>query len=121
MAGLYSYFSCLDESHKIAQDLDTPEGTFWHGIMHRQEPDAANAAYWFRHLSKHAVFPALRDEARHQRFDMGAEWDPFAFIDFCESARVRPGSDEEQMAMQVQLAEWQLLFDYCAGDGEKTR
>ena len=26
----------------------------------------------------------------------------------------RPGSEEEHIAMQVQLFEWQLLFDYCA-------
>ena len=114
LAGLYLYFSCLDEAHKIAQDLETPEGSFWHGIMHRQEPDAANAGYWFRHMGKHPIFPELRTEAHKMRFDTGDEWDPFAFIDFCESSRVRPGSAEEQIAMQVQLDEWQLLFDYCA-------
>ncbi len=114
LSGLYLYFSCLDEAHKIAQDVETPEGSFWHGIMHRQEPDAANAGYWFRHMGKHPIFPELRTEAHKSRFDTGEEWDPFAFIDFCESARVRPGSAEEQIAMQVQLDEWQLLFDYCA-------
>ncbi len=119
LSGLYLYFSCLDEAHKIAQDLSTPEGTFWHGIMHRQEPDAGNAAYWFRLLGKHAIFPSLRDEARRLRFDTGRDWNPFEFIDFCESARVRPGSDEEDIALRVQLAEWQLLFDYCAR--EKSR
>src|SRR5512132_3678170 len=39
LAGLYLYFSCLDEAHEIAQPIDTPEGSYWHGIMHRQEPD----------------------------------------------------------------------------------
>jgi hypothetical protein len=114
LAGLCLYFSCLDAAHKIAQDLETPEGSFWHGIMHRQEPDAGNAAYWFRQLGKHAIFPELRLKAQQSRFDTGKEWDPFQFIDYCESARVRPGSTEEKIAMQVQLDEWQLLFDYCA-------
>ncbi len=41
--------------------------------------------------------------------------DPFAFIDFCEQARRRPGSESEQLALRIQLAEWQILFDYCAG------
>jgi hypothetical protein len=41
-------------------------------------------------------------------------WDPFRFIDFCERARQMPGSTDEQLAKAVQLAEWQLLFDYCA-------
>lgn len=114
LAGLYLYFSCLDEAHSIAQDLNTTEGSFWHGIMHRQEPDPGNADYWFRRVGKHPVFPALRDEAQLVRFDTGKEWDPFAFIEFCEASRVRPGSAEETIAMQVQLLEWQLLFDYCA-------
>jgi hypothetical protein len=114
LAGLYLYFSCLEEAHSIAQDLNTREGSFWHGIMHRQEPDAGNAAYWFRQVGSHPIFPALQFEANKARFVTGAEWDPFAFIDFCEAARVRGGSHEEDIAMQVQLAEWQLLFDYCA-------
>ncbi|MGH9633172.1 MAG: hypothetical protein ACRD7E_33140, partial [Bryobacteraceae bacterium] len=39
LSGLWLYFSCLDESHSLSQDIQTPEGAFWHGIMHRQEPD----------------------------------------------------------------------------------
>jgi hypothetical protein len=119
LSGLYLYFSCLDEAHSIAQNLDSVDGSFWHGIMHRQEPDAGNSAYWFRRVGKHPIFPALCDEARRQRFETGKEWDPFEFIEFCESARLRPGSDEEGIAMQVQLVEWQLLFDHCAR--EKSR
>jgi hypothetical protein len=119
MSGLYLYFDCLDEAHVIAQDLDTADGSFWHGIVHRREPDAGNAAYWFRSVGKHPVFPALREEAHLLRFDTGREWDPFAFIDFCEGARARPGCAEEQIALQIQLKEWQLLFDYCAR--EKSR
>jgi len=119
LSGLYLYFDCIDEAHTIAQDLETADGSFWHGIVHRREPDASNAAYWFRLVGKHPVFPALREEAHLLRFDTGREWDPFAFIDFCEGARERPGSAEEEIALQIQLREWQLLFDYCAR--EKSR
>src|SRR5215210_6878268 len=63
LSGLWLYFSCLDESHGISQDIHTPEGSFWHGILHRQEPDAGNAAYWFRRVGDHPVFPALRESA----------------------------------------------------------
>jgi hypothetical protein len=114
LAGLFLYFSCLDEAHTISQDLNSQEGSFWHGIMHRQEPDSANATYWFRQLGKHPIFPQLRFEAHKSRFDTGKEWNPYEFIEFCEAARERPGSYEEEIAMQVQLTEWQLLFDYCA-------
>jgi hypothetical protein len=119
LAGLYLYFSCEPEAHAIAQDLNTTEGSFWHGIVHRQEPDAFNSGYWFRQVGRHAIFPVLRDEARRCGYDSGTEWDPLAFIDYCEAARVRPGSKEEALAMRVQLVEWQLLFDYCVR--EKTR
>ncbi len=122
LAGLFLYFSCFEEAHAIAQDLNTAEGSFWHGILHRQEPDAFNAGYWFRQVGRHPVYPALGEAARQAGYDAGAPWDPRAFIDFCESARKRPGSDEEDRAMRVQLAEWQLLFNYCAsGAGEKKR
>ncbi len=114
MSGLYIYFSCLDEAHHIAQDLPSREGSYWHAIMHRQEPDPANAAYWFRSTGKHPIFKALRDEATAAGYDAGLIWDPFRFIDYCGAARQWPGSKEDRIAMQVQLSEWQLLFDYCA-------
>ena len=120
-AGLFLYFSCLDEAHSEAQGLETAEGSFWHGVMHRQEPDPGNAAYWFRRVGAHPVFPALLAAAgpileRHAgtEFALGESWDPFRFIDFCESARRRAGSPAERAALEIQLAEWQLLFSYCA-------
>jgi hypothetical protein len=100
LAGLYLYLGCWAEAHGIAQDIDTPEGSYWHAIVHRQEPDAGNAGYWFRKVGEHPIFPALAKLADVPR------WDPFDFIRQCE--RSAPG------ALELQLAEWQLLFDYCA-------
>lgn len=114
LAGLLAYFSCMDEAHEITQDVESAEGSFWHGIVHRREPDPGNAGYWFRRVGAHPIFPELREEAASLGVDFGARWDPFAFIDLCERARRRPGSAEEQSAQAVQLVEWQLLFDYCA-------
>jgi hypothetical protein len=114
MAGLWLYFSCLDEAHNLAQDVDTPDGSFWHAIMHRQEPDAGNAAYWFRRVGKHAIFPDLHDAAMALGYPCGTSWDPFAFIEACEEARHRPGADGELLLRRVQLAEWQRLFQHCA-------
>jgi hypothetical protein len=120
MSGLWLYFSCFDESHRISQDLATPEGSYWHGILHRQEPDPGNAAYWFRRIGDHPVFLLLRTAAEELlagapvKFGLKDTWDPFQFIDFCEEARRRPGSEHELVAREIQRAEWQLLFDYCA-------
>jgi hypothetical protein len=112
MSGLYVYFSCFEEAHTIAQDIATPEGSYWHAIVHRQEPDAGNAAYWFRQVGTHPIFPALARAG-----GQAGPWDPFAFIDLCERARQAPGSELESRARTIQRAEWQLLFDYCARPG----
>jgi hypothetical protein len=121
MSGLWLYFSCLDESHTLSQQIHTIHGSFWHGIMHRQEPDAWNSGYWFRQVGRHPIFKALRDEAaklaaEHPKagFKVGTEWDPHAFITLCDTARTKPGTEMERLALEIQRAEWQLLFDYCA-------
>src|SRR6266516_914466 len=71
LAGLYVYFSCMDQAHEIAQDIASAEGSYWHAIVHRQEPDAGNAAYWFRQVGAHAIFPALRTQAAEIGVDRG--------------------------------------------------
>jgi hypothetical protein len=114
LAGLYLYFSRWDEAHETADSVHHPNGYYWHAIVHRQEPDAWNSGYWFRQTGRHPVFVALQKEAAALGYDAGPEWDPFVFIDYCESAGKRAGSNEEALAMQVQLVEWQLLFDHCA-------
>lgn len=122
LAGLWLYFSCFEESHSISQDIHTADGSYWHGILHRQEPDPGNAGYWFRRVGRHPIFPALREAAAEilteltqpVGFTPGSAWDPFEFIEFCETARRRPGSQEELAARRIALAEWQLLFHHCA-------
>jgi hypothetical protein len=115
LAGLYLYFSCRDEAHGVVQNLHTPEGSYWHALVHRQEPDAGNSAYWFGQVGKHPIFAELRVQAAEIGVELGHTWTPLAFIDYCEAARTHPGSPEERKALEVQRAEWQLLFDWCGG------
>ncbi len=107
-AGLYLYCSCWDEAHTTSDAVENPDGYFWHAIVHRQEPDAANSAYWFRKTGDHPIFPKLADEAAACGYQTTRTWDPFHFIEFCNA------STDEHLAMKVQLVEWQLLFDHCA-------
>ncbi|HEV2446485.1 MAG TPA: hypothetical protein VGS58_11205 [Candidatus Sulfopaludibacter sp.] len=100
LAGLFLYFGCWSEAHEAAQEIHSPEGSYWHAIVHRQEPDAGNSGYWFRQVGAHPIFPALAKAAGVAR------WDPFEFIRQCERG--------DAGALEMQRTEWQLLFDYCA-------
>jgi hypothetical protein len=120
MAGLWLYFSCFEEAHALVSVSSTRECELWHAILHRQEPDSGNAAYWFRQAGTHPVYSKISHAAinilEHHpdaEFRMG-KWDPFAFIAFCERARQQPGTVQERAALEIQRAEWQILFDYCA-------
>ncbi len=59
-AGLWLAFNFLDESHTISQEIQTVEGSYCTLPTHRREPDAGNAAYWFRRFNDHSVFEPLR-------------------------------------------------------------
>jgi hypothetical protein len=114
LAGLYVYYSCFEEAHDTAQDIATVEGSYWHAIVHRQEPDSGNATYWFRRVGRHPIFAALARAANQPA------WDPFEFITQCEQARQQAGSALDTHTRALQLIEWQLLFDYCARPANRT-
>jgi len=118
LAALWLYHDFLDESHALSQEFASAEGSFWHGIMHRREPDYPNAAYWFCRVGHHAVFDALGPAAQALAATSAvtvaipSSWNPFWFIDFCEgcAGKNQPGED---LARLIQKREWELLFDYC--------
>jgi hypothetical protein len=111
-----------ERAHGVAQGMASAEGSFWHGILHRQERDWGNAAYWFRRVGQHAVYAAIRDDAvrilREQPvagWRVGGEWDAVRFVDWCEQAAGEPGSAAERASVEIQAAEFRHLFDWCVG------
>jgi hypothetical protein len=123
LAGLWLYHDYLDESHRISQSVSTSTGSYWHGIMHRREPDSWNSKYWFNRVGRHPVFPGLCEAAKRiaeqdsslpetQFLREQKQWDPNRFIDLCEASRTGK-SEAERLCRMIQLREWQLLFDYC--------
>ena len=122
LAAVWLYHDFLDESHRLSQQIETTTGSYWHGLMHRREPDYANAKYWFRRVGSHPVFDAVHTVAaalvNQADPDPPAEflkrqsaWDPFAFIDLCEAV-ARGRSTSEALCREIQQREWQILFDY---------
>lgn len=123
-SALYLYFSDLDRSHTISQNIGSTTGSFLHGIMHRQEPDFSNAKYWFRKTAGHPILGALRESALaalgvrdaaglRASIESRPEWDPFWMVDQCEAAHRDGGSALEGELLRIQRAEWQLIFDDC--------
>lgn len=122
LSAAWLYHNYLDESHEISQSIDTPTGSFLHGIMHRREPDYGNAKYWFRRVGDHAIFGELAEAAAllaERRPDRDAAlpwleggWDPFAFVDLVESCATGE-SEADDLCQQIQMREWWLLFDHC--------
>ncbi len=120
LAGLLLRLGCWAESHEVAQDIHSAQGSYWHGVIHRMEPDSSNAAYWFRRVGRHHVFPELLQRAQEVLKSSGPKhwrlknsWDPFLFIEWCDEAR-RSGGPAESAATEIQTIEWELLFDWCA-------
>ena len=54
-SGLLLWNDALDESHNISQGLGDQTGSYWHGIMHRREPDYPNSKYWFGRVGTHPI------------------------------------------------------------------
>lgn len=127
-SGLLLWNDALDESHTISQRLEDQTGSYWHGIMHRREPDYPNAKYWFGRVGTHPIFPELRETACQlfketpnpsdalaaigKTLETTPDWDPHQFIDWCEAAEADPDSDATRFLRQVQAEEIKLLLAY---------
>jgi hypothetical protein len=51
-----------DAAHRVAQDVDTPDGAWVHAYLHRKEGDAGNAAYWYRRAGQPVAHDDLQSE-----------------------------------------------------------
>lgn len=121
-AGLLLVADAWDEAHEVAQDLDSVEGSYWHGIVHRREPDAGNAKYWFRRVGTHPIFAQLSEwdssfpspvKQAFSKLIPSGSWDPFMFIDVCVGNVDCDSSELCPTLVTLQAREIRLLLDYC--------
>jgi hypothetical protein len=112
-AGLLYVYDAIDEAHRIIQDVETDEGSYWHGMVHRREGDFENARYWFRRTGKLKVFAEMHVRAASVSSLMGRQenWDPYVLVGQCEQARF--GGDVNQKELvALQRIEFEVMFDH---------
>jgi hypothetical protein len=119
-AALWLLHDFMDQAHELLQQIEeTPPGQYWHAILHRREPDAANARYWFGRLGEHAIFPELLADTREigagaspstalARLVDTKSWDASAFVGLA-TGRIEGALEGALLA--IQRREWELLFD----------
>jgi len=50
------------KAHDIAQDINTPDGSWIHAYLHRKEGDQANAGYWYNRANRSMPMYSLEQE-----------------------------------------------------------
>lgn len=124
-AGILLHHDFLDESHQVSQTLEgigNPRtADYWHGIMHRREPDAGNASYWFRRVGSHPALQSLGQNLMPWLEELRVAapllqlaetvlskrmvLDPYRLIELSQSALKNPGSDAELTVKHIQNLE----------------
>ena len=121
-AGLLLIAGGWDEAHKLVQEMETPEAEYWHGIVHRREPDFSNAKYWFRQVGHHPVMDSLlkrlsRPDYPHptvvQQLIKNGKWDPFQYLELCRACHEDGQKELLPVLLDIQKEEIALLVNYC--------
>lgn len=116
----------LEAAHILVQEINAPEASLIHGMIHRREPDFTNSKYWFRRAGKHAIFPVIASKAAPllssrapeltDKLLPNGDWDPFAFVETCEMASRSPVSFRKEL-QQLQSIEFHALLEHLCHSG----
>lgn len=120
-AGAFWLHGFLDEAHRLTQQDSSPEGAYWHALVHRSEGDFNNALYWFRRAGAHPVQARLRARVGEamkgrstegwQALVEGPRWEPARLVELCKrSARGEPA--HPAVLPEVVRMEYDLLMEH---------
>ncbi len=129
-AGLLLRAERFEDSHSICQEIKSREGSYWHGILHRREPDAPNARYWFQRVGSHPILETLAAPPRGslvvaqealQWVAPHGRWDLLRFVDLCVAVALEGkdsptvGGPDPTVEQLEELQEWELrsLLGHC--------
>lgn len=134
LSGMHLWNDSLDASHAISQDIHTPDGSYWHAIMHRMEGDYWNSKYWYNRAGNHPVFPELHQavcemakepgvlesvETDRAKSDLEAlvgsnKWSSDRFVDAVERQMEQERHDAAVALLErIQWLETALLLRHC--------
>jgi hypothetical protein len=111
--GLFYLCDELGASHRIAQEVSTDTGAYWHGMIHRREGDFDNARYWFRRAGTLPFFGEAHRAACATSSIVAAQsnWDPYLFTSLCEQERFGANESLGEL-IKLQRIEFEAVFDY---------
>lgn len=58
-----------EKAHEVAQDINTPDGSWIHAYLHRKEGDRSNAQYWYH-----------RANQKMPSYSLEREWEEIASV-----------------------------------------
>lgn len=101
IGAMWLWHDFLEEAHKIAQEIERPEGSWLHAIVHRREGDFSNSKYWYARCA--------------------ALTDPGDLVDIVAAVHDQPTDPRYAAAVARQRTEWRALFKHCIrGGGSPT-
>jgi hypothetical protein len=124
VAGILLIAGCWDDAHQVSQDLNDAEGSYWHALVHRMEPETWNSDYWFGRVGPHPIFPPVLARAadvirRHPQtgLELRNRWEPSLMNSWCDRARESKDSEFISAVTEIHTAECWSLLEWCTGPG----
>lgn len=134
---LLTWHDHFDPAHAIAQELETPIGSWLHAILHRREADYSNAKYWLHRAgglpaAAMGLIPPPRDSNPSReiwsllKFDLErgdgssvgissvcpiGSWDSTALVDACRAALRSGATPQLEFLKRLQALELLTILE----------